>query len=126
MDFNYMAVKSELAAQRGDPVKVFDWDKAAALIRKNEAIEAEAGLEEDWTWTCSTIYEDGKPILDIENFIVSSNWATPTLRMKSRAPTGLMTVTVPCYLLETEAKDDDVWPPSALAILEGKDNDIDT
>ena len=42
----------------GRDVMVFDWHKAAEIIRDKKPSEAEAGLSQDWEWTGGVIYRD--------------------------------------------------------------------
>lgn len=37
-------------------VKVFDWNRAARLIKDNNVKTASAGLKGDWEWTGGTIF----------------------------------------------------------------------
>lgn len=94
--------------------KVFDWDKAAQIIRDTRPTRAVAGLRGDWNCTAGTIYEDGKPVKNEYTFL-ESTWATPELKVDDKY--------VECFKMASEAPDWDChtkWPPSALAILEGK------
>ena len=60
--------------------RVFDWRKAARLIKEHKPTRASAGLQSDWEWTGGTIYENGKP--DIESYTyLGSTWAIPELEM---------------------------------------------
>jgi hypothetical protein len=69
----------ELGEQNRDkPRKVFDWNKAAALIRILEIKEAWAGLSEDWAFTGGQIFKDGKPYTEDYTYLAST-WATPVL-----------------------------------------------
>ena len=98
-------------ANRGRTEMVFDWDKAAQLIREKRPQSASAGLAGDWEYTGGTIYEDGKPYMDSYTYLAST-WATPELEMDEEV--------VPCYRMENETPDWDAhtkWPESALAIL---------
>ena len=107
-------------ANHNRPIKkVFDWDKAARLIKQHQPRFASAGLSEDWSCTGGTIYADGRVIgideKDNDDFAtytyLSSTWATPTLRMDG--------VEYQCYVMEnnTEWEYDTKWPQSALDIL---------
>lgn len=68
----------------GNPQRVFDWDKAAKLIKARltnnpeDSIVCEAGLAGDWNYTGGEIFRDGKPVEDSYTYL-SSNWATPLL-----------------------------------------------
>ncbi len=63
-------------ANRSKESMVFDWDKAAKLIKERQPNSAEAGLSGDWGCTGGEIYRDGEPILNSYTFLAST-WATP-------------------------------------------------
>lgn len=69
-------------ASKGNRYKVFDWDKAANIIKdklKNHPdLKAEAGLQGDWAFTGGVIFCDGKPT-DSSYTYLGSVWATPSL-----------------------------------------------
>lgn len=107
-------------ANRGKEMMVFDWDKAAQLIRDNKPEYAAAGLQSDWEWTGGDIY-NGNPIPREDTYTyLASIWATPELEMDG----GVQD----CFIMETEARqrwgDIDFaklyWPQSALDILNGE------
>ena len=106
---HFSAMARGLAA-RGKPQIVFDWDRAAELIRERQPITASASLAQDWEYTGGTIYENGEPIRDSYTYL-SSNWATPELDMDGDV--------VPCWKYKSETKwdSDTKWPETALAIL---------
>lgn len=90
--------------------KVFDWDKAAKLIKEHNALNASAGLQEDWEWHSDAIYIDGKPKFNC-SIHLSSTWATPALCING--------IFFDCYIIENQTKYncDTVWPESSLNIL---------
>lgn len=96
--------------------KVFDWDKAARIIKESGCTDADAGLLEDWFWTAGTIFADGEP--DRSGYCyLASYWATPAIQIGD--------VYHQCYKQEEEAPEWDehtVWPESALKILNGEEN----
>lgn len=106
---------------RGQALKVFDWDKAAELIRERKPTVASAGLAGDWEYTGGCIYENGAPVPKDETYTyLASTWATPQLDMDGAVEA--------CYVMEDVAAQrwgDDVdfsklyWTNSALAILGG-------
>ena len=101
-------------ANRGREEMVFDWDKAAEIIRATGANYAAAGLRDDWEYTGGTIFEDGKPCMDDYTFLAST-WAKPELSVNGE--------NIECYRMESETPgwdSDTKWPDSALAILQGK------
>jgi hypothetical protein len=106
-----MSAYARSLAAGGDPHMVFDWDKAAQLIRERQPQRASAGLRGDWEWTGGTIYQDGKPVTNDYTFL-ASNWATPELSLDG--------VVVECWRYQKDAPgwdSDTKWPESALAIL---------
>ena len=93
---------------------VFDWNKAATLIRERKPSIVNAGLGSDWEWTGGTIYENGKPDTDSYTFL-RSIWAVPEIDIDGEV--------LPCFKMESEAPEwnaDTKWPQSALDILNGK------
>lgn len=67
-------------ASRDNELKVFDWAKAAHLIRDRRPDNAAAGLSGDWEWTGGAIWEDGKPVPKDETYtFLASTWAIPEL-----------------------------------------------
>lgn len=97
--------------------KVFDWHKAARLIREQSPIVAEAGLAEDWRWTGGTIWEAGKPVEITTTYVyLASTWATPVLYLDG--------VEIPCWKRQCDTPDwhaKTFWPDSALQILQNKE-----
>lgn len=97
---------------RGHELMVFDWDKAARLIREYQPKYADAYLYSDREWTGGTIYIDNKPVFDDYTYLAST-WATPMLDMDG--------VDIECYKMQHEVPEwdsDTKWPASALTILE--------
>lgn len=98
-------------ANRGREQKVFDWDKAAELIRARKPNKAGAGLSGDWEWTGGTIYLDGSPVKNSYTYLAST-WATPELSLDGEI--------VPCFKMQSEVPEwncDTKWPESAERIL---------
>src|SRR4028119_263156 len=81
-------------ASKGNTGKVFDWNKAANLIKEHNIQNAEAGLAEDFANTCGDILLDGEPVSDDYAFLAST-WATPILRDRDNA------TSYDCYVYET-------------------------
>lgn len=101
-----------MAAQGNEP-RVFDWVKAAQLIKASGAKTAAAGLRGDWENTGGAILEDGKPVRDSYTFL-RSVWAEPELTLDDGPE-------IECWRLQSEVPEWDAktkWPPEALAILE--------
>ncbi len=90
---------------------VFDWEKAARLIKEYNATEASAGLSGDWGFTGGTIFENGKP--DMESYTyLASTWATPELKIGDEI--------IDCWRYASDMPGWDCktkWPDSALAVL---------
>lgn len=102
-------------ANRHKELMVFDWDKAARLIKESGCEEAAAGLQSDWEWTGGNIFTDGKPNFDDDTYLAST-WAVPQLEIYK----GEWSKTVDCYKMQSETPgwgSDTKWPDSALAIL---------
>lgn len=92
---------------------VFDWIKAAQIIRDEKPSHVGAGLAGDWEWTGGTIWSDGE--VDEESYTyLASTWATPQIKVDG--------VLRPCFVMadETTWNSDTKWPDEALAILESK------
>jgi len=90
-------------ANRGKELMVFDWHKAAKLIKESGAKEASAGLAGDWEYTGGTILEDGKPMNG--GAYLASTWATPEIEIYG--------VTQDCYIMQSEQPTWDAktnWP----------------
>lgn len=100
-------------ANRGKEQKVFDWEKAARIIKERGATEASAGLSGDWEYTGGEILRDGKPVPADDTYVfLSSTWATPELEIDGE--------TIDCYKMESETpgwNSGTYWPEEALNIL---------
>ena len=98
------------AANRGNEMKVFDWDKAARLIVERRPKVVKAGLSEDWEYTSGTIYENGEPNKKSYTYL-ESTWATPEIEIDGDF--------FDCYVMESKTEWDahTKWPDSALSIL---------
>lgn len=115
-------VMNQRKAHKHDEPKVFDWIKAAEIIKEKKAMNAEAGLIEDWFWTGGSILHDGAFVLENDNLYLSSLWATPVICIDGKFEE--------CWVRESEAHgwgSGTIWPPEALDIMEGKDgvNNVD-
>lgn len=98
-------------ATRGKEPMVFDWDKAARIIRERGAQSASAGLRDDWEWTGGVILSGGKPYTEDYTYLAST-WAVPELEVDGKI--------IDCYRMKSEVPEWDCatkWPASALAIL---------
>ena len=96
---------------RNKPSRVFDWHKAARIIKTLGLEEAWAGLGEDWFYTGGKILEDGKPIYDDYTYLAST-WATPILRVSDD-------IAYECWCWEDECDWDchTKWPASAVLLM---------
>lgn len=102
-------------ATRHKDVMVFDWNKAAFLMRKEMAKDANAGLRDDWEWTGGQILCDGQPLPREETYTyLASTWATPQLQIGE--------MIFDCFILQKDSPGwtaDTYWPESAFNILNG-------
>lgn len=114
MDTARAFMRGELARKSGAKQMVFDWDKAAEIIKNRRPLKASAGLLHDYEWTAGEIYSHGMIIKDSYTYL-SSNWATPMLIL------GDYEEEIPCFKMEDETTWDEKtkWPESAVTILEG-------
>ena len=101
-------------ANRGKPLMIFDWHKAAELIKECSPKEVHAGLRGDWEWTGGAIYKDGKPVPQEDTYVyLASTWATPEIELDGQV--------FDCFVMEGESSNgwgsDTYWPDSALLIL---------
>lgn len=90
---------------------VFDWDKAATLIKQSGCQSASAGLRDDWAWTGGCIFTDGKPDMDDYTYLAST-WAVPEIEIDGELQD--------CFRMQSETPGWDAstkWPDSALSIL---------
>lgn len=116
-DIGTMAAFGRGLANQGRPLKVFDWNKAAEMLKAQQPGYAEAGLDGDWGATGGTIWSHGKPVTkDATYTYLASNWATPCIEINGER--------IPCWIAEadvpTEWGDDPAkvyWPASALQIV---------
>jgi len=101
-------------ASRGQEPKVFDWEKAARLIKNSKATNASAGLSGDWSPTCGVIFENGNPSDGKYAPYLSSTWANPQILIGDCYQD--------CYRMQSKTPGWDsgtFWPKEALAILKG-------
>lgn len=100
-------------ANKHKPLMVFDWDKAAELIRERKRKVASAGLSGDWEYTGGEIWRDGKPVPREDTYTyLASTWATPQLDLDDEI--------IDCFRMEDAAPGWDsgtYWPESARAIV---------
>ena len=112
MDTGLAFMMGEL--NRDQEPMVFDWDKAARIIREKKPQEAYAGLDNDLEYTGGFIFDNGEIVTDDYTFLAST-WATPLLFLDGSEG-------IPCYLMEHETDWDakTKWPESAIKILRGE------
>lgn len=106
-------------AHRGQEQMVFDWDKAARIIKERNPAYADAGLRDDWEYTGGAIYKAGEPVIDDYTFLAST-WAVPELCIDGEV--------IPCYRMKSETpgwNSGTKWPESALEILGGESEECD-
>ncbi len=111
MDSMSAFVRGEMS--RGARVRVFDWVRAAELIKERRPDRAEAGLGEDWEYTGGCIYTaDGIPAEADTYVYLTSTWAVPELDLDGDV--------IDCWTWQDETPGWDshtYWPPEALAVL---------
>lgn len=112
----FLGIQSQAAA--GNPQKVFDWNKAASIIKdkykKHKDLIAEAGLQGDWDYTGGIIFKEGKPINDNYTYL-SSNWATPKLILSWN---NQEQEEIECFLIgEDKYSSDSKWDEESLKTL---------
>jgi hypothetical protein len=80
-------------ASRGNEMMVFDWAKAARLVKERKPTIASAGLRGDWEYTGGEIWKDGKPVPEEETYVyLASTWAVPELELDGEV--------VECYVMQ--------------------------
>ena len=97
---------------RDNPQMVFDWAKAAQIIKERKPAMAEAGLRGDWGWTGGEIWRDNAPVPDEDTYTyLASTWAIPELDIDGEV--------MECYIMEdkTEWYIGTYWPAEALEIV---------
>lgn len=115
----FLGIQADIAKRNGAIQKVFDWNKAAQIIKDNFAnhpdLVAEAGLQGDWDYTGGIIFENGKPSNNSYTYL-SSNWATPTLLLFWD---GDEQEEIECYVdaANSTFTEDSKWDENSIAIL---------
>ena len=94
---------------------VFDWEKAAEIIRDRKPQFAVAGLYGDYAYTSGVIWQNGK-IATAEFTYLASKYAKPMLILDYEEA-------IECYKMESETPGWDAytrWPEAArLIVMEG-------
>ena len=104
--------------------KVFDWDKAAKIIREKNAESAMAGVRNDfdWEWTGGIILEKGEPVFSCGDCL-ETTFGVPEIVLMDDEGFYTMTDAIECYKEkcgETDRDNKRAWPESALKILKGE------
>lgn len=102
-----------MTTRRNEP-KVFDWEKAAKIIKEKNPETVIAGLQGDLEYTSGIIWEDGKPVTDSYTYLAST-WATPIIILDGQE--------IDCFKMKHEVPKWDAntkWPKSALDIINEK------
>ena len=105
-----------VATAKKTNTKVFDWEKAAKIIRNlNPDVCVSAGIRGN-DGTIDSIFENGKPVTDGIAYLES--WCgTPVLIIVD----DHYDVEIPCYIFKNECEYDwdgqTLWPQMALDIL---------
>lgn len=97
-------------ANRGKELMVFDWIRAATIIKELGIKNASAGLSGDWGYTGGDILVDGKIPEDSYTFLAST-WATPELNIDGEI--------IECYIMQgkqPEWNSGTFWPDEAKVI----------
>lgn len=97
-------------ASRNNRPRVFDWHKAARLIKEKNPAVAGAGLAGDWEYTGGTIYANGKADTDSYTYLAST-WAAPEIEIDGEKQDCWV------YCDESDWDCHTKWPKSALKIL---------
>lgn len=99
---------------RGKEMMVFDWLKAARIIKERKPKKVMAGLRDDWEYTGGMIYEDGHVPLPDDLMYLASTWAVPELNVDGDI--------VECYIMKSQTNWDaeTYWPEEALDVLKGE------
>jgi hypothetical protein len=113
MDTLSAFAKGEATLRAGNKQMIFDWHKAAQLIKERKPQVASAGLHSDWEYTGGVIYTAEKGIDAKEYTYLSSNWATPELDLDGEI--------IPCFIDQDHNPEgwgsDTSWPDIVVAIL---------
>lgn len=83
---------------------IFNWVKAAELIKINKAETVYAGMKEDWSCTADTIVLNGEMYNGTP--FTTSDWATPSILIED--------VFIPCYLKVDTKYDAKIWTHRAI------------
>ncbi len=110
--------RGEAARARAVRSRVFDWNKAAKILRERGTADALAGLRSDMEWTGGPILREGKPVpVDKTYTYLASVWATPIMEIDHEE--------IECWAWVDECgwNANTYWPQSALDIFNGQVSD---
>ncbi len=96
---------------RDNEQMVFDWDKAAKIIKTKNLSFAQAGLQDDLGYTAGIIWDNG--IIYDDSCYLASTWAMPVLVTDTEE--------IPCYKMQHEVpnwNEYTLWPKSAKRIIQ--------
>ncbi len=98
-------------ASKNKPVMVFDWIKAAQIIKDEQPDVVEAGLIGDWEWTGGVIYANGEIVEDSYTYL-ASRWAIPTILLDGISYRD-------CFRMQADTNWDSKtkWPEEAKVVL---------
>lgn len=85
-------------------MRYFDWNKAKEICEQYKGHEVDAGMDEDWFWTASTIYDGDKRVKG--DPWLGSYWATPVCRVNLNDGSW---VTIQCFQTDDEYGMPDWW-----------------
>lgn len=109
-------------ANRDKESMVFDWNRAAEIIKERKVKNASAGLSGDWSYTGGRILENGSPVSREDTCVyLASTWAVPELEIDGDV--------FPCYKMQSETPNWDsstYWPESARMIISPATDDDET
>ena len=101
------------AANAHRELMVFDWERAAQIIKERKPSRVEAGLRGDWEWTGGAIYANRAPVPKGDTYTyLASTWAVPEIDVDGKVS--------PCFRMQSETPNwdaDTYWPEEALQIL---------
>lgn len=105
-------VECEAAIAKGARPMVFDWCRAARIIRDSPPVLARAGLRGDWEWTGGDIWRNGLAIPARHTYTyLASRWAMPELELDG------IRVQCWCWMDGTGWDANTYWPREAYVIL---------
>lgn len=99
---------------RYKPMMVFDWVRAARIIKERKPKTACAGLRGDWEYTGGEIYANRAPVPAEDTYVyLASTWAVPEIEVDGDVEE--------CYKMQSDVPGWDAktyWPAEAKQIIE--------